>query len=94
MRRRDHPTRGNQFRTLAPCFSNRSVEPSLVLGIERRDNAHIPTKLHMDSPLLISRRRSTRLASDPRASRNSLALLLWSYDPDLLATTHAPSRGF
>ena len=83
----------NQLRALGPRYSNRSVEPSLGLGIERRDNARIPTKAHIDSPLFISRHRSTRLASDPRASRNSLALLLWSYDPDLLATTHTPSRG-
>ena len=87
------PRVANQFRTLCPCYSNRSVEPGLVLGIERRDNAHIPTKTSMDSPLFILRHRSTRLASDPRASRNSLALLLWSYDPDLLATTHTSSRG-
>ena len=87
------PSGENQFRTFSPCYSNRSVEPSLGLGIERRDDSHVLTKIHIYPSLFISRPVSTRLASDPRASRNSLALLLWSYDSDLLTSTHAPSRG-
>ena len=87
------PSGEDQFRTLGRCYSNRSVEPSLGLGVERRDDSHVLTKTHIDLSLFISRHGSTRLASDPRASRNSLAFLLWSYDSDLLTTTHAPSRG-